>query len=190
MEKVFGIQVNEKPALINARVLPSPKLEYHRTSRVPIECPTMGRWKSITRESLLAFIDSTGRRSERIIFYRHGVSEDQFSQVLLYEMDAIRKLSNCKSLLLPGLCLNKGRTSAPSDLCGGAEKTYTRLFPAKPDQKDKSVNIPPVPPVHYAHLVAFRARCYIQGETSESGSTSGTGSQVEVRALPLIKDNV
>ncbi|KAI5021289.1 hypothetical protein ZWY2020_055134 [Hordeum vulgare] len=43
------------------------------------------------RELVIAFRRKTGRRSERILFYRDGVSEGQFSHVLLHEMDAIRK---------------------------------------------------------------------------------------------------
>lgn len=46
-----------------------------------------------------------------------------------------------------------------------------------------------VPPAYYAHLVAFRARHYIEGESSDGGSTSGGGEQV-LRALPEIKENV
>uniref|UniRef100_A0A453KNM1 Piwi domain-containing protein n=2 Tax=Aegilops tauschii subsp. strangulata TaxID=200361 RepID=A0A453KNM1_AEGTS len=48
------------------------------------------------RELLIAFRRKTGRRPERILFYRDGVSEGQFSHVLLHEMDAIRKA--CASL--------------------------------------------------------------------------------------------
>ncbi|KAJ6403378.1 hypothetical protein OIU84_015306 [Salix udensis] len=52
----------------------------------------------------------------------------------------------------------------------------------------RSVSI--VPPAYYAHLAAFRARYYIEGETSDSGSTSGTGRSTEARSLPAIKENV
>ncbi|KAL1082033.1 hypothetical protein V6Z11_D09G106600 [Gossypium hirsutum] len=50
----------------------------------------------MVRELLVAFFKSTRQKPSRIIFYRDGVSEGQFSQVLLYEMDAIRKA--CSSL--------------------------------------------------------------------------------------------
>ncbi|KAK8500229.1 hypothetical protein V6N12_002334 [Hibiscus sabdariffa] len=50
------------------------------------------------RELLLAFKKATGQKPLRIIFYRDGVSEGQFYQVLLYELDAIRKA--CASLEL------------------------------------------------------------------------------------------
>ncbi|KAM3713994.1 hypothetical protein ACJW31_01G297700 [Castanea mollissima] len=48
------------------------------------------------RELLLSFKKATGQKPLRIIFYRDGVSEGQFYQVLLYELDAIRKA--CASL--------------------------------------------------------------------------------------------
>ncbi|KAM3403313.1 hypothetical protein ACQJBY_006821 [Aegilops geniculata] len=43
------------------------------------------------RELLIAFRRKTGRRPERILFYRDGVSEGQLSHVRLHEMAAIRK---------------------------------------------------------------------------------------------------
>lgn len=66
-----------------------------------------------------------------------------------------------------------------------------------------------VPPAYYAHLAAFRARFYMEPETSDSGSmTSGTigrggmgggvgarstrgpGVGAAVRPLPALKENV
>jgi len=54
---------------------------------------------------------------------------------------------------------------------------------------------PVVPPAYYAHLAAFRARYYIEGDGSDTGSSGGgrgttEGTAVESRALPSIKDNV
>ncbi|XP_059429807.1 protein argonaute 5-like [Corylus avellana] len=202
------------------------------------------------RELLIAFRRSTNQKPHRIIFYRDGVSEGQFSQVLLYEMDAIRKA--CRSLeegYLP-----------PVTFVVVQKRHHTRLFPAdhrSRDQTDRSGNILPgtvvdtrichptgfdfylnshagiqgtsrpthyhvlydenkfsadslqtltnnlcytfarctrsvsiVPPAYYAHLAAFRARYYIEGEASDSGSTSGTEGRVEYRPLPVIMDNV
>jgi eukaryotic translation initiation factor 2C len=55
----------------------------------------------------------------------------------------------------------------------------------------------PVPPAYYAHLAAFRACYYVEGESSDGGSTPGSSGPavaregpVEVRQLPKIKDNV
>ena len=47
----------------------------------------------------------------------------------------------------------------------------------------------PVPPAYYAHLAAFRARYYIEGE-EESSSSGGRSTVRENRPLPVIKDNV
>nr|POE96118.1 protein argonaute 5 [Quercus suber] len=196
------------------------------------------------REQLIAFRRATGHRPHRIIFYRDGVSEGQFSQVLLYEMDAIRKA--CLSL--------EANYLPPVTFVVVQKRHHTRLFPTD-NQTDRSGNIQPgtvvdrqichptefdfylnshagiqgtsrpthyhvlydennfsadvlqmltnnlcytyarctrsvsiVPPAYYAHLAAFRARYYIEGETSDGGSTGGENRTV--RPLPLIKDNV
>ena len=61
-----------------------------------------------------------------------------------------------------------------------------------------------VPPAYYAHLAAFRARFYMEPDTSDSGSmTSGRGmgmgvrstrvpmpNAAAVRPLPALKENV
>ncbi|KAB1227351.1 Protein argonaute 5 [Morella rubra] len=202
------------------------------------------------RELLVAFFKSTGHKPHRIIFYRDGVSEGQFSQVLLYEMDAIRKA--CQSLeegYMPSVTFvvvqkrhhtrffaadhrNHNQTDWSGNVLPGTVVDTTICHPTEFDfylnshagiqgtsrpthyhvlydengfsadllqmmtnslcytyaRCTRSVSI--VPPAYYAHLAAFRARYYIEGDTSESGSTSGTGSQVAVRALPLIRDNV
>ncbi|KAG5248301.1 protein argonaute [Salix suchowensis] len=212
------------------------------------------------RELFIAFRRSTGQKPHRIIFYRDGVSEGQFSQVLLHEMQAIREACGT---LEDGYC-------PPVTFVVVQKRHHTRFFPydhSKRDQTDRSGNIQPgtvvdtkichptefdfylnshagiqtivfgvytfagtsrpthyhvlfdendftadglqtltnnlcytyarctrsvsiVPPAYYAHLAAFRARYYIEGETSDSGSTSGTGRSTEARSLPAIKENV
>ncbi|XP_026414046.1 protein argonaute MEL1-like [Papaver somniferum] len=211
------------------------------------------------REHLIAFRRSTGRKPHRIIFYRDGVSEGQFAQVLLHEIDAIHKA--CASLeegYLP-----------PITFIVVQKRHHTRLFPANHmdrNMTDKSGNILPgtvvdsmichptefdfylcshagiqgtsrpthyhvlydenkftanslqvltnnlcytyarctrsvsvVPPAYYAHLGAFRARYYIEGDASEgsdSASNRGGGgantraATAGVRPLPKIKDCV
>ncbi|KAF4390840.1 hypothetical protein G4B88_015730 [Cannabis sativa] len=209
------------------------------------------------REHLISFRRATGVKPARIIFYRDGVSEGQFSQVLLYEMDAIRKA--CSSLeegYLPRVTFVVVQ-----------KRHHTRLFPAdynNRDSMDRSGNIQPgtvvdtqichptefdfylnshagiqgtsrpshyhvlydenkftadalqvlttisvtrmqdvpkqcpsvraelFPPAYYAHLAAFRARYYIEGDYSESASSSsgGRAGPKTFRPLPMIKDNV
>ncbi|KAG2664848.1 hypothetical protein I3760_16G102200 [Carya illinoinensis] len=221
------------------------------------------------KELLISFHSATGQKPKRIIFYRDGVSEGQFYQVLLYELDAIRKA--CASLepnyqppvtfvvvqkrhhtrlfannhhdrntvdksgnILPGtvvdskichptefdfyLCSHAGiqGTSRPAhyhvlwdenkftadglqSLTNNLCYTYARCT--------RSVSI--VPPAYYAHLAAFRARFYMDAESSESGSmTSGAAggrggmggagprstrlpaANAAVRPLPALKENV
>nr|TKW30909.1 hypothetical protein SEVIR_2G069400v2 [Setaria viridis] len=87
------------------------------------------------RELLLSFYKKTGQKPKRIIFYRDGVSEGQFSHVLLYEMDAIRKA--CASMeqgYLP-----------PVTFVVVQKRHHTRLFPdhRRRDLTDRSGNILP-----------------------------------------------
>ncbi|KAJ1294155.1 hypothetical protein BS78_01G124300 [Paspalum vaginatum] len=89
------------------------------------------------RELLVSFYRTNGnRKPARIIFYRDGVSEGQFNQVLLYEVDAIRKA--CASLeegYLPRITFIVVQ-----------KRHHTRLFPENhraQDQTDRSGNILP-----------------------------------------------
>ncbi|KAM3294876.1 hypothetical protein ACQJBY_037640 [Aegilops geniculata] len=88
------------------------------------------------RELLLSFYRATGCKPHRIIFYRDGVSEGQFSQVLLYEMDAIRKA--CATLQAGYL--------PPVTFVVVQKRHHTRLFPENHrarDLTDRSGNILP-----------------------------------------------
>ncbi|PUZ78411.1 hypothetical protein GQ55_1G450400 [Panicum hallii var. hallii] len=217
------------------------------------------------RELLISFKRSTGEKPQRIIFYRDGVSEGQFYQVLLYELNAIRKA--CASLeanyqpkvtfvvvqkrhhtrlfahnhndqnsidrsgnILPGtvvdskichptefdfyLCSHAGikGTSRPAhyhvlwdenNFSADELQTLTNNLCYTYARCTRSVSI--VPPAYYAHLAAFRARFYMEPETSDSGSVAsgpaGRGPQsasrstrapggAAVRPLPALKDNV
>ncbi|GAY33520.1 hypothetical protein CUMW_275360 [Citrus unshiu] len=118
---------------------------------------------------------------------RDGVGEGQFSQVLLHEMSAIRQA--CASL--------EEGYAPPVTFVVVQKRHHTRLFPAEHNNRDltdRSGNILPVPPAYYAHLAAFRARYYIEDETSAGGSTGGSRSTADrnlaIRPLPVIKDNV
>ncbi|KAJ1294153.1 hypothetical protein BS78_01G124100 [Paspalum vaginatum] len=208
----------------------------------------------MVRDLLLSFYKSTGAKPSRIIFYRDGVSEGQFSQVLLYEMDAIRK--GCASLeqgylpkvtfvvvqkrhhtrlfaenhgardqtdrsgnILPGtvvdtkichpsefdfyLCSHSGiqGTSRPAHyhvlfdengFTANALQTLTYNLCYTYARCTRSVSI--VPPAYYAHLGAFRARCYMDEDNFDQGSSSETSRTYDpsspVKQLPKIKENV
>ncbi|CAL9112553.1 unnamed protein product [Musa textilis] len=219
------------------------------------------------KELLISFKRATGQKPQRIIFYRDGVSEGQFYQVLLYELDAIRKA--CNSLepnyqppvtfvvvqkrhhtrlfannhnddrsvdrsgnILPGtvvdskichptefdfyLCSHAGiqGTSRPAHyhvlwdenkFTADALQTLTNNLCYTYARCTRSVSI--VPPAYYAHLAAFRARFYMEPETSDSGSmasgaAAGRGAppggprstripgSAAVKPLPALKENV
>ncbi|KAL5723178.1 argonaute 5 [Ranunculus cassubicifolius] len=204
------------------------------------------------REHLIAFRKSTGYKPERIIFYRDGVGEGQFRQVLFHELNAIYKAClsleegyhprvtfivvqkrhhtrlfpgdhNNRSLMdrsgniLPGtvvdtmichptqfdfyLCSHAGiqGTSRPThyhvlwDENGFSAdnlQTFTNNLCYTYARCTRSTSI--VPPAYYAHLAAFRARYYIEGDSDYGRSSVGgeVGRTTEVRLLPRIKGNV
>ncbi|XP_010243012.1 PREDICTED: protein argonaute MEL1-like [Nelumbo nucifera] len=208
----------------------------------------------LIRELLISFKRSTGLKPDRILFYRDGVSEGQFNQVLLHEVDAIRKacvsleeeylprmtfivvqkrhhtrlfpadhnnrdLTDRSGNILPGtvvdttichptefdfyLCSHAGiqGTSRPTHyhvlldenkFSADALQTLTNNLCYTYARCTRSVSI--VPPAYYAHLAAFRARYYIEGDLSDSGSSGGDRSTRErsgtVRSIPQIKESV
>ncbi|KAL5709705.1 argonaute 5 [Ranunculus cassubicifolius] len=155
------------------------------------------------REHLISFRKSTGYKPERIIFYRDGVGEGQFRQVLFHELNAIYKAC---------LSLEEGYHPLVTFIVV-QKRHHTRLFPGDHNNRslmDRSGNILPgtvgtsrpthyhvlwdengfsadnlqtftnnlcytyarctrstsiVPPAYYAHLVAFPARYYIEGDS-------------------------
>jgi hypothetical protein len=135
------------------------------------------------RELLMSFRRATGQKPQRIIFYRYcnvfmlllsryffllsnevyiicrdGVSEGQFYQVLLYELDAIRKVGiisisvfcpppnlcvevgiywgrTCPSYLFSiflGMCLFGAKLSASGDFCCGSEASSHEIVCRQP----------------------------------------------------------
>ncbi|KAJ8434376.1 hypothetical protein Cgig2_014223 [Carnegiea gigantea] len=99
-----------------------------------VDDPKKGRVHGgMIRELLIGFRRSTGQRPERIIFFRDGVSEGQFSQVLLEEMDAIRRAcASLESGYLPRVTFVVVQ-----------KRHHTRLFPVNRDSADNSGNILP-----------------------------------------------
>ncbi|XP_074558226.1 protein argonaute PNH1-like [Curcuma longa] len=88
------------------------------------------------RELLISFRKATGQKPLRIIFYRDGVSEGQFYQVLLFELDAIRKA--CASL--------EPNYQPPVTFVVVQKRHHTRLFTNNHKDRsstDKSGNILP-----------------------------------------------
>ncbi|ESQ51256.1 hypothetical protein EUTSA_v10016181mg [Eutrema salsugineum] len=90
----------------------------------------------LIREHLMAFRKATGQKPQRIIFFRDGVSEGQFNQVLLHETHAIHKATNS---------LEEGYLPRITFVIV-QKRHHTRLFPAQHGNRettDRSGNILP-----------------------------------------------
>ncbi|KAL8166531.1 hypothetical protein V2J09_008030 [Rumex salicifolius] len=107
--------------------------DLYKTWHDPARGPVSG---GMIKELLVSFRRSTGFKPKRIIFYRDGVSEGQFYQVLLYELDAIRKA--CASL--------EPNYQPPVTFVVVQKRHHTRLFANNHNDRnavDRSGNILP-----------------------------------------------
>ncbi|KAL2486894.1 Protein argonaute 10 [Abeliophyllum distichum] len=107
--------------------------DLYKTWHDPIRGTVSG---GMIRDLLVSFRKATGQKPQRIIFYRDGVSEGQFYQVLLFELDAIRKA--CASL--------EPNYQPPVTFIVVQKRHHTRLFANNHRDRsstDKSGNILP-----------------------------------------------
>ncbi|KAI4317903.1 hypothetical protein L6164_025732 [Bauhinia variegata] len=107
--------------------------DLYKTWHDPVRGTVSG---GMIRDLLVSFRKATGQKPLRIIFYRDGVSEGQFYQVLLYELDAIRKA--CASL--------EPNYQPPVTFIVVQKRHHTRLFANNHRDRsstDKSGNILP-----------------------------------------------
>ncbi|XP_042038307.1 protein argonaute 10-like [Salvia splendens] len=107
--------------------------DLYKTWQDPIRGTVSG---GMVRDLLVSFRKATGQKPQRIIFYRDGVSEGQFYQVLLFELDAIRKA--CASL--------EPNYQPPVTFIIVQKRHHTRLFANNHRDKsstDRSGNILP-----------------------------------------------
>ncbi|XXG76760.1 hypothetical protein AAC387_Pa08g1049 [Persea americana] len=107
--------------------------DLYKTWQDPVRGTVSG---GMIRDLLVSYRKATGQKPLRIIFYRDGVSEGQFYQVLLYELDAIRKA--CASL--------EPNYQPPVTFIVVQKRHHTRLFASNHQDRgstDKSGNILP-----------------------------------------------
>ncbi|KAJ3190960.1 hypothetical protein HK101_008206 [Irineochytrium annulatum] len=88
---------------------------------------------SMVIELLKTFYQTCGAKPERIVFFRDGVSEGQFTEVLRAEVDAIRKA--CTSLE-PGY-------QPTVTFIVVQKRHHARFFPIRKEDSDKSGNVLP-----------------------------------------------
>jgi eukaryotic translation initiation factor 2C len=92
--------------------------------------------KQMAKELLQEFNRTTGYKPESIVFYRDGVSEGQFDQVMKYEYAALREA--CQELGDPA-----AEYAPPITFVVVQKRHQTRLFPTDPRQCDRSGNVMP-----------------------------------------------
>ncbi|KAF9321154.1 Protein argonaute 10 [Podila horticola] len=193
-------------------------------------CEVIDRLKYLVYELIAAFVMRNRARPQRILFYRDGVSDGQFAQVMKDEVQAIKDA--CQRM--------DPEYNPPITFCVVKKRHHARLFPMQQRDGDRSGNchagtvvdsvithptefdfylqshgglqgtsrptlyhvlldenrfssdalqaltfrlchvysrcpksVSIVPPVYYAHLLAYRARHYQSHEFSDSASSSG-----------------
>ncbi|KAJ3217348.1 argonaute 1, partial [Clydaea vesicula] len=88
---------------------------------------------SMIIELLKTFYQTCGAKPERIVFYRDGVSEQQFNDVLAFEVDAIRRA-----------CQNLEQNYRPTITFIVVQKRHhARFFPIRKEDSDRSGNVLP-----------------------------------------------
>ncbi|CAI5510149.1 unnamed protein product [Closterium sp. Naga37s-1] len=88
----------------------------------------------LVRDLLMEFYQTAKRKPERIIFFRDGVSEGQFYQVLAYELEAVK--AACRAMD------PSGSYSPRITYVVVQKRHHTRLFPAD-NNRDKNGNVMP-----------------------------------------------
>ncbi|KAF9181636.1 Eukaryotic translation initiation factor 2C [Haplosporangium sp. Z 11] len=198
--------------------------------------------KYLVHELLIAFHHQNNRYPARILFYRDGVSEGQYAEVMKTEVEAIKEA--CKHV--------NAKYNPPTTFCIVKKRHHARFFPMGQNDADRSGNcfsgtvvdsvithptefdfylqshgglqgtsrptlyhvlldenkftsdelqsltfrlchlysrcpkaVSIVPPVYYAHLLAFRARHYQGAEFSDTSSTSSGGSLQNVPTFQI-----
>jgi eukaryotic translation initiation factor 2C len=93
----------------------------------------IGDLSDMIMELLKAFYRNTGHKPARILFYRDGVSEGEFKQVLDMEVKAVKQA--CKQL--------EAHYNPTLTYVTVQKRHHTRLFPNRRDQSDRSGNCVP-----------------------------------------------
>nr|CAG8437835.1 8491_t:CDS:10 [Entrophospora candida] len=146
---------------------------------------------SMVKELLKLFYQTCGRKPERILFYRDGVSEGQFASVLTacqaLDINYAPKITfivvqkRHHARFFPTTNKESDHTDLQSHpgLQGTSRPTHYHVLynenDLRADQCTRVVSL--VPPVYYAHLVCSRARYHSRGKwTDTESSDEGIGS--------------
>ncbi|CAB4490071.1 unnamed protein product [Rhizophagus irregularis] len=119
---------------------------------------------NMVKELLKTFYQTCGRKPERILFYRDGVSEGQFSHVLKNEIIAVR--AACQAL---------DNNYKPTITFVVVQKRHhTRFFPIDRHNADKTGNCPPGTVVESDITHPFEFDFYLQSHAGLQGTSRPT----------------
>ncbi|KAF0507182.1 Piwi-domain-containing protein [Gigaspora margarita] len=119
---------------------------------------------NMVKDLLRNFYQTCGRKPERILFYRDGVSEGQFAQVLDGEINAVR-----------AACASLNDTYKPTITFVVVQKRHhTRLFPMDKKDADKTGNCLPGTVVESVITHPFEFDFYLQSHSGLQGTSRPT----------------
>ncbi|CAG8517980.1 1404_t:CDS:10 [Racocetra persica] len=119
---------------------------------------------NMVKDLLRNFYQTCGRKPERILFYRDGVSEGQFAQVLEGEINAVR--AACSSL---------NESYKPTITFVVVQKRHhTRLFPLDKKDADRTGNCLPGTVVESVITHPFEFDFYLQSHAGLQGTSRPT----------------
>ncbi|CAG8461331.1 16740_t:CDS:10, partial [Acaulospora morrowiae] len=119
---------------------------------------------SMVKDLLKNFYQTCGRKPERILFYRDGVSEGQFTQVMNGEINAVRMA-----------CASLSETYKPSITFVIVQKRHhIRFFPLDKKDADRTGNCLPGTVVESTITHPFEFDFYIQSHAGLQGTSRPT----------------
>ncbi|KAK9695426.1 hypothetical protein K7432_012964 [Basidiobolus ranarum] len=119
---------------------------------------------SMVKELLLTFYRTCNQKPAQILFYRDGVSDGQFSQVLQAEVEAVR--SACRSL-------EKGYKPKLTFIVV-QKRHHARFFPTDKSQADRSGNCMPGTVVDTSITHPFDFDFFLQSHAGIQGTSRST----------------
>ncbi|KAG0302454.1 Eukaryotic translation initiation factor 2C [Dissophora globulifera] len=141
---------------------------------------TIADLADMTIELLKTFYQTCGAKPERIIFYRDGISEGQFTEVLKLEVQAIRaacaRLETGYKPLLTFLVVQK--------------RHHTRFFPMKSSEADGHGNCKPGTVIETAIVHPFEFDFYLQSHAGLLGTSRSTHYYVLLDDSKLSPDDL
>jgi eukaryotic translation initiation factor 2C len=119
---------------------------------------------NMVKELLKTFYQNSGQKPGRILFYRDGVSEGQFAEVLKSEINAVR--AACNSL--------EAGFKPTITFVVVQKRHHARFFPMKPQESDRTGNCQPGTVVETGITHPFEFDFYLQSHAGLQGTSRPT----------------